>query len=158
LNYTAGFRTRGTIEVLDNDLVGETITVGGVEYAFVATGATGNQINIGTDEEETASNIATKLSLTSSGETVTLALGSLEASSSDEAKLEVLNSNLPEDLKACLAYIIAGGVMDTPKSGEVASYSIGSKSVTLRVDSEKDFVKSTISKYGRDFADTLILS
>ena len=156
LKYDAGYITTGTIKVEDNDLDTETLTYAGTTYTFTTGTPTSSQIAVGLTATATASNIATKLSLTSSGDTVS-GVG-LTATTSDDDKLIITNANVPEDIKACVAYLISGGSMDTVKSGEVASYSIGGKTVNFRSDGERGFVKATVSKYGKDFMNSLILS
>lgn len=50
-----------TIEVVTNPAPTETIGIGGKTYTFIASGATGDQINVGTDAAATALNIIAKI-------------------------------------------------------------------------------------------------
>ena len=55
----------GTITFGANPTAADTITLNGVEFTYVASGATGNQINIGTDLAETLRNTASVLNSSS---------------------------------------------------------------------------------------------
>lgn len=163
LSYIAGFLRLSTLEVLSNELTGETITVEaeGVTtvYTFIATGEpTAIQILIGGSATATAANIATKLGGTSSDEVVSLALGQTIPEVSDIAKLEAVNSDLPYDIKTCVAFMVAGGLLDTANSANISSYSIGSKTVNFRSNTEGSYVMSAIKKYASQFKKSLILS
>lgn len=54
----AAVAATGTLTVVTNPAATETIAVAGTVFTFVASGATGNQINIGANETETATAIA----------------------------------------------------------------------------------------------------
>lgn len=51
----------GSITLLTNPLAGDTVTVNGVEYEFVASGAAGDQVDIGANAGETATALATAI-------------------------------------------------------------------------------------------------
>ena len=71
-NGTAG---NSTINVTTNVAAGDTLTVGGTVYTFVASGATGNQINVGAANTDTNNNIFAKLTGAVTNATVTQAGG-----------------------------------------------------------------------------------
>lgn len=164
ISYSAGYLLQGTIEVLDNDIEGKTLTIDkeGVEtvYTFIAAGGepTDSQIELGATAALTAANIATKLSGTADGAVVTLPLGSEATTNAGALEIEIENANIPYDLKAAVAYIVAGGAGDTAESDAISSYKIGTKTVSFRNDIERNFVKSTIGKYAAKYKETLILS
>lgn len=161
VSYTAGYILQGEIEVAVNPTATNTLTVenAGVEttYTFVASGATGNQINIGGTAALTAINIKTALGGTVVDDVVTMPLG-MSAEASNETSLVIENPNIPSDLKAAVAYITAGTMNDTAESNSITSYSIGAKSVNFRTDKERNFIVSTIDKYTVKYNDSLILS
>jgi len=161
VSYTAGYILQGNIEVAVNPSASDTLTVenAGAEtvYTFVASGATGNQINIGLTAAATAINIKTALGGTVVDDVVTMPLG-MSAEASNETSLVIENPNIPNDLKAAIAYITAGTMNDTAESNSITSYSIGAKSVNFRTDKERNFIVSTIDKYAVKYNDSLILS
>lgn len=55
------YNPAGNIEFTNNPSAGDTITINGVVWTFVASGATGNQTNIGADLDRTMSNLADDL-------------------------------------------------------------------------------------------------
>lgn len=55
----AAVAATGTLTVVTNPAANETISVAGTTFTFVASGATGNQINIGASASATATAIAT---------------------------------------------------------------------------------------------------
>jgi hypothetical protein len=52
---------RGTISLSSNPIAGDTLVVNGTTFTFVASGATGNQVNIGANAAATATNLHTVL-------------------------------------------------------------------------------------------------
>lgn len=153
-SYTAGFRAVYTLELEDNNVSGETITHNGITYTIVVATPTDDEILLGASAEETATNIATKLSATSSGEIVTFNVGDNVSASSG---FTVTAPNVPIDIKTAIAYIVAGGVQDTAGSEKISSYRIGSKQVNYRTDSEKTYIESTIEKYVNKYKDPIII-
>lgn len=61
--FTTGTGAKGTIEITDNGLTGDTdsVTVGAKTYLSKATGAVGDQFNIGANAVATAQNLATAI-------------------------------------------------------------------------------------------------
>lgn len=57
-DFAAAVAATGTLTVVTNPAATETIAVAGTVFTFVASGATGNQINIGVDANATAAAIA----------------------------------------------------------------------------------------------------
>ena len=153
VNYDAGYILQDTLTVIDYAaLVGKTIvvTVAGVAttYTFVASGATGNQINAATSDAVTATNIATKFGTSAVGDSVTLPVGSTIAyGTAIVAELTFVNSNVPSDLKMAIAYLVAGAITDKTQIEGISSYKIGTKNVTLRDPSEKSFIDAVLDKY-----------
>ena len=151
VTYSAGYQIQGTIEVAVNPSNGETMTVESLgvttTYTFKNTAVATTDILIGANKEATATNIATKLSGEVEDEFVTLPLGVNAVSE----VLEIENANIPYDIKAAIAYIVAGGLGAKAGSGDIASYRIGTKQVNFRSDTEKNFVKSTTNKYASKY-------
>jgi len=167
LEYVGGFVAKCEMTLFSNALTGETLTISGegdeTVYTFIDTGTpTATQILVGEDEEDTANAIATKLSGTVTQDendnwVVILPLG-FSAELSDEDLMQIVNPDVPDDLKACVAYMVAGGITETVDSGDIASYTIGGKTVNFRSDSDRNFVQSTVEKYGGIFNEPLILT
>lgn len=167
MDYVGGFVSKCEMTLFTNDLVDETLTISGegleTVYTFIDTGTpTTTEILVGVDPEATANAIATKLGGTVEQDendnwVVVLPLG-FSAELSDENKMQIINPDVPDDLKACVAYMVAGGVNETVDSGDIASYTIGGKTVNFRTDGERNFVQSTIEKYGSVFNEPLILT
>jgi len=69
MNYTANNANNGitmarrvmVVSVAGQPVAGETFTLGAITYTFVASGATGSQINLGADHETTTTNIIIKI-------------------------------------------------------------------------------------------------
>lgn len=157
VSYTAGYTTQGTIVALSTtDLAEKTITatVAGVSttYTFKASGATGNQINVGATVNDLATNIATKLGGTASTATVTLPLGTnVDLGTATTAQLTITDATIPAMLKMAVALIAGGGLAEKNKKGGIASYTIGGKSVSFRSDSEAQTVSAIVTKYAAYF-------
>ena len=156
-SYTAGYTVQGTVEVLSIvDLANKTIavTVAGTEteWTFVASGASGNEINIGVDADATAVNIATALGGTSSGAVVTLPLGTIVALTTATAvQMTITDPDTPENLKMVVALMVGGGVVAPQKKGGVKRYQVGNKSVEFRDGNEAAMVRTIIEQYASTF-------
>lgn len=151
VSYNAGYLIQDTVEVISNTgLVTRTITVTingtATTYTMVASGATGNQINIGATIADTAANIQAKLGGTIDSATVTLPLGSsIALGTATSAMLAVVNADIPKLFKIVIAYLTAGGMAE--KDGNISSYTIGGKSVTFRTDEEGKAVDNILKKW-----------
>lgn len=162
-SYTAGYINQDTLEVLSiTGLADKTFTVkiAGVTttWTMKASGATGNQINIGLDAAATASAIATALGGTLVGSTVTLPLGSTVAlGTATTAQFTIVNANVPAALKNAVALIAGGGIAEKEQSGGVVSYTIGGKSVTFRNQEEASAVDMVLKNWLSTYKKTKIL-
>lgn len=159
VDYTAGFTIKDTLEITTNPTAGQKFVVrsNGVttEYEFVDSDPTGNQIEIGGDEEATATAIATKIGGTVSGATVTGLIGMIFESITDGT---ITNANIPRALKAAIAYLVGGGLVEKTKAGGVSNYSIGQKSVTFRNTTEKTAFETVLKTYVTKFKKIRIVS
>lgn len=164
ITYTAGYRVQDLITVLSNTDLAEktiTVTVNGTSttYTFKASGATTYQINVGVTVALTADNIAAKFGTSAVGAAVTLPLGSRMAlGTATTSQLTIVNPDLPMALKNVVALVAGGGIAERSKSGAVASYSIGGKSVTFRTDSEGSAAEMAIKSFLPTFKRTSIYS
>jgi len=135
IDYTAGYTTQETIEVLDySTLANKTLNVyvAGTltEWTFKASGATGNQINAETSNDVTATNIATALGGTASGAVVTLPLGTrTELGTATATELTITAATIPKALQNAVAMMTSGGIAQSTKKGNVTEYTIGAKTV-----------------------------
>ena len=142
LSYTAGYTVQGTLTVdTFADLQTKTmiVNVAGTEttWTFVASGATGNQINAETSDTVTATNIATALSGSSALGVVTLPMGTkVTLGTALAANLAIVNATIPDQLKLCVALMVGGGIAQNQKQGGVSNYTLGSKSVAFRDKSD----------------------
>lgn len=148
--YEAGFITQDAAKIVNNPTDGEkfTVKIAGTTtiYTFKTSAVASTDVEIGANQTVTAANLATKLSGTSVGDTVTLPLGSqIALISVDFADMVIVNANVPLSLKSAIAFIVAGGISE--KSKGISSYSIGGKSVTFRDNVEGDAVKSVLSAW-----------
>lgn len=152
-SYTAGYSVQGTVEVLtNNDLAEKTIKVyesgTPTTYTFKASGATGNEINVGGDTDATAANIAAALGGSAAASVATLPLGTIvELVLATTLQLTIIDPTIPEPLKMAVALIAGGGIAERQKKGGVNSYTIGSKTVSFRTDNEAEQVKQIVNKY-----------
>lgn len=159
--YEAGYTLTGTIEVAEIvELLNATlsVTILGVttNYTFIEDGeeveAGATEIIIGEDEAATAANIATKLSLIASNTVVYLSLGmsatiTQALGEGQEYSLTIINSDVPQDLKMAVAYLVAGSISDKLNIEGVSEYRLGSKSVRMRDMAEKNFIDEVVNKY-----------
>ena len=165
ISYTAGYREKDTLEVADiTGLADKTInvTIAGTTtvWTMKASGATGNQINIGVDEDACAANIATALGGTASLATVTLPLGTrVELLTATSANFVIISANVPQDIKLAVAMIAGAGFLEkTKKGGSLQSYSIGGKSVTFGSSQEKGTVQMIVDNWASYYKKTRIFS
>lgn len=153
VSYTAGYSVLDTVEVISNTGLADktiTVTINGTAttWTFKASGATGNQINVGGTVALTAANILAALGGTLDTATVTLPLGSsIALGSATSAMLTITNAEVPKLFKNAVALIAAGGLSEKEKGGDIVSYSIGGKSVTFRNDEEGMAVQHIVSKW-----------
>lgn len=153
-SYTAGFLLNAELEVVDNDVVGITLsaTINGVTtpYTFIASGVPeDNEILKGVDADATMNNIATKLGGVGVDGKVQLPLGMTLASSEvSNFKIEFENPDeVLDELKLAVAYMVAGAISDKSQIEGVSSYRMGTKQVTFRDTAERDFTSQIIDKY-----------
>lgn len=153
VTYTAGYTYNDTMQVLSlTDLANKTITItiAGVSTTWTFKSATPstNEILIGASVNDTATNIAAALGGTASTDTVTLPLGSSVAlGTATTSQFIITNSNVPQELKACVAFIIGGGLSEQNKAGGISQLKIDDKSITFRNDFEKSYAQSIIDEY-----------
>lgn len=155
ITYTAGYTLKDVLEITDNTgLTDKTIVIEEVgeqtTYTLKASGATGNQINIGADADETASNIATKLGGTSTDAEVTLPLGTLfigEDSTIPSGNYTHTPNNIPYNLKYALGLIISGMIADRQKAGGVIEYTVSKKTVRFASGADRNSFNETIKDY-----------
>lgn len=154
VSYTAGYILKDTLEVLDDSaLATKTLKVKalGVEttYTFIASGSpTATQILLGATEALTAAAIATKISGTVSSATVTAPLGtSFELGTATSSELAITSATLPKAFKQAVSLMVGGALADREKIGGVSSYTLGSKTVSYRSESEAQLMKQIITPY-----------
>ena len=154
VSYTAGYLLKDTLEVLnDSALAGKTLKVKvlGVEttYTFIGSGSPEtDEILIGATEALTASAIATKISGTVSSAVVTAPLGmSFELGTATSSELAITSATLPKAFKQAVALMVGGALADREKIGGVSSYTLGSKTVSYRSESEAQLMKQIIPPY-----------
>lgn len=163
VSYEAGYIVQDTIEVLSiASLADKTFNVkiagSTTVWTMKASGATGNQINIGVDANATAAAIATALGGTAVGALVTLPLGSnVTLGTVTSAQFGVTNANVPASLKNAIALIAGGGIAEKDKSGDVVSYTIGGKSVSFRNNAEASAVQTMINTWLGSFKKVKII-
>lgn len=164
VSYTAGYTNQDTLEVISiTGLTDKTFTVkiAGVTttWTIKASGATGNQINIGIDAAATASAIATALGGTVVGAVVTLPLGStVSLGTATTSQFTITNADVPAALKNAIALIAGGGIAEKEKSGDIVSYTIGGKSVTFRNQQEASAVEMVLNTWLSTYKKTKILA
>lgn len=164
VSYMAGYTAQDTLEVLSiTGLADKTFTVkiAGVTttWTIKASGATGNQINIGIDAAATASAIATALGGSVVGAVVTLPLGSTVAlGTATTAQFTITNSDVPAALKNAVALVAGGGIAEKEKAGDIVSYTIGGKSVSFRNQQEASAVKMVLDNWLSTYKKTKILA
>lgn len=163
VTYNAGYTIQDTLKVLLQPAVDSTVTVkiAGVSttYTFKASGATGDQINIGATVNDTAANIATKFGATVVTDTVTLPLGSTVALGTAAAtSLQITSATLPAMFKIMIALIAGGAMAEKDKASGISSYSIGGKSVTFRNDEEASAVQIAVKNYLPSFKKVKIIA
>lgn len=154
-SYTAGYTTQSTITILVNPTAGDKIIIYEIgtdtEYQFVASGATSNQINIGTTKEDTASNIATKLNCSVSSSTVTLPLGYKATLSTGltATDMTITNYTFPDSLKMCLALIAGAGISKQSNvGGDISELKIDDKTIKYRgTEREKNTLETVLGYY-----------
>lgn len=71
--------------VLDTVIATDAVSINGVSFACVASGATGNQFNVGADDEETAANLAAAIN----GSVTALVTGVVTAAVTDDDPVTV---------------------------------------------------------------------
>lgn len=164
-SYQAGFLLNATLEVTNNDLVGTTLSVTQngetTVYNFIASGTPeDDEILIGVDVEATMNNIAVKLEATGADGVVKMPLGvTLSTSEVTQDKLVYENPDeMLDELKLAVAYLVAGAISDKVQIEGVNRYRMGSKEVSFRDMTEKDFTASIINKYLTKFKKVIILS
>lgn len=163
-SYSAGYYLESVLQVLDNDLAALNLTVSdaGVStiYTFIASGEpTATQILLGATAALTATAIATKFGGVVDDDIVTFPFGVRVASSEvTPTKLEIVNANVPDELKLALAYMVAGAVSDKSQIEGVSAYKLGTKSVNFRDTSQADYTKNIIDKYASKFKTVNIFS
>lgn len=162
-SYMGGYTAQDTLEVLSlTDLADKTINVkiAGVttQWTLKASGATGNQINIGLTVAATATAIATALGGSAVGAVVTLPLGStVTLGTATAVQLDVTNSDVPAALKNAVALIAGGGIAEKEKSGDIVSYTIGGKSVTFRNQQEASAAQTVLNNWLSTYKKTKIM-
>lgn len=136
-SYTAGFTVQDTLKITAYaTLVGATLSLTnqatGVTSAFtiVSTTPGAKQIQAITSNNVTAINIANAINGTASTDTVTVPLDYTLTITGSGATLT--SANLPTPFKTCLAMMIKATLESANQVGNVASYSIGGKSVTYK--------------------------
>jgi hypothetical protein len=161
-NYTAGFRLQGTVEVVNNDIAGLTLTITSLgvstAYTFISSGSpTATQILIGANADETMANIAEKIGGIVQDDVVLMPLG-MEAVSSDAVKIEIVNPDDMNEFKIAVAYMVAGAISDKSQVEGISSYRLGTKTVNFRDKSEANFTQEVIQKYLSKYKRVLIFS
>lgn len=153
VTYTAGYSLKDTVEVLDNtDLAEKKIRIFksgvAIEYTFKASSPTGNQIEVGLTLDETASNIATKLEGSVIDAVVTLPLGSsIELVSATSVQLDIVSADIPQYFKTAIALMVGGASANKNKKPGIKSYTLGTKTVTFRDESEITIFKTIIAEW-----------
>ena len=151
--YTAGWNVQDTLTVLSLTGLADktiTVTIAGVAttWTIKASGATGNQINVGLTTDATATAIAAALGGAAVGSVVTLPLGSkVLLGTATSAQLTIVNADVPVALKNCVALIAGGGIAEKSKAGGVVSYTIGGKTLSFRNDKEANAVQTLINTW-----------
>jgi hypothetical protein len=166
VTYDTGFILQGTIEITDNDIEAITLSItdSGVTtvYSFISSGTPGDtEILIGGDEDETMTNIATKIGAVGQDGVVLMPLGMTAETSevSETPKIVVVNPDeMLDELKLALAYMVAGAMSDKSQAEGIVAYRLGSKSVNFRDMTEKNFAEEVIKKYLSKYKRALILS
>jgi hypothetical protein len=115
------------------------------EYTFKTNASGSPNIQIGADENETATNIANKLGGTAEDNVVTLPEG---FSSGTSEAVEIINFAIPDDLKLCVAYMVAGADSARLQGEGVLKYSLGGKSLDFRSETEASYMHDIVNKYG----------
>lgn len=158
VSYTAGYRNKVTIKILNNaGLEGETFTVklAGTEttYTFKASPTATTDIQIGADANATAANIAAKFTGgSSSADTATLPVGYLYSRTSLSASIiTITESNVPEQLKMAVAYMVGGALSEKERRGGIKEYELMNKRVVFRDESEGKMVQNIINNWASYF-------
>lgn len=156
-DYTAGFTTQDTIKVLSNtDLAGKEINVinaGSVStWKFVSSTPAADEIQVGATTNDTAANIATKLSGQALLDTVALPLGtSVSLLSATVLQLEINNATIPQELKMAVALIVRGSISQRSIKDGVSEIKIDDKTLKFSGVSDKETFLTIVSKYISSF-------
>lgn len=159
--YDAGYILYDTLELIDDsvdlaDLDGKTITVrtaySSTTYTLKATltdPAVATEIEIGDDLEETAANIAAVITGSSNdGDAiVTFAADHFVTTNILSADATLTQKTVPNYIRNVIAFLVAGLKSEQMASPSVASYTLGSKTVTFRNSIEADFVNRVLADF-----------
>lgn len=157
VTYPAGYVLDTTIEVDDyTALTGKYIQVGETV------------LNEGTDFDAETSNATTatniKTALTTAGYTSTVAgavvtLGIPDDISTDSVDaITVTATDLPYNIRVAFAYLVGGALAEREGIGNLASYTLGAKTVSFRTGEEKTEFERIIKNYAGQFKKSTIVS
>lgn len=154
--YYAGFLPGSVTVASYAALVGTTIKIytDNVEktWTFVSSNPGTNQILASVSNASTATNIAAKMETSAAGAVITLPVQyRMELGTATSAGIVITPTSVPAALRACVAFIAAGGVAAQQSARGVSSYTIGGKSVTFRNGSEANLVMNTIEKWAGSY-------
>jgi len=153
VSYTAGWKVVSTFTVADySSMANKTfsVKVAGTttEWTMKASGATGNQIDVGASNDLTATSIATALGGTASGAVVTLPAGHyLTFGTMTSTEGSVDNFDLPNSFRVAVSMLVGGFVAGKQKQGGVESYSLGGKSVSFGTQADFKLFEQTVQAY-----------
>lgn len=148
VDYTAGYIQTATIDLTANATAGQkfkaTITGTQTEYEMVTGSPSGNQIQIGGTQNDTAANIAAKLGGTVNGDNAIIVGAEIE---NVDLPATITNPTLPKQFKMAIALLVNGGLAEQEKAKGIQSYSIKGKSVTFRSDTDQNLYDNIIKKF-----------
>lgn len=157
VTYQCGYILDTTIQVTDFSAlsgkyiqVGETVLNEGTEFDAVIDNAT------------TAENIKVALGTAGNpsirtGDIVTLGIPDDVATDSVNA-ITVIDATLPYDLRLAFSFLVGGAMKEKEGLGGIASYTLGTKTVNFRSNSEQNEFKKIMEKYVTRFKKISIIS
>ena len=157
LTYDAGYTLYDTVTIDDNASITGAITVK-TAYAAAVTRTIGVNVTVGGTATLTAAAfvtafIAAGINCTSDGAVITFEADHFVTTTISSAKATLLQKTIPNFIRNVIAFLVAGLKSEQNGSPNVASYTIGSKSVTFRSGTEAAYVERVLADFlpGRNF-------